>query len=515
MTASAAAVALAATGCGTTVSGTAASTTSTTGTDALSVPSTGTTATAGPGATTPGGTAVPVAPGATAPNGAAVATTAPNGQVIVPPGTAPGQSAPGVTADKIYVGLIWPKNQDSVNRAAGAGGISVGDTKADANAIIDDLNKHGGIAGRKVVPVWQAVDNASAQTIDSQLAAACDHFAHDERVFAAIGQGTASYRACLAHNGIVQLDQDLPGVSDAEFAKYPTFVELGYPKLSRIAHITLDALAAQNYFSPWNNTAGAPAKVGKAKVGVLTLDDPGYNAVVDQILIPGLKQLGYDPGNDVARIAVSENAADISNQATANQSAELKFSSDHVTHVVVFEAQGGNSLLFMNQAESQHYRPRYGVNSGSGLQTLLDAGDIQRAQAVGATGVGWLPAYDLPAAMNPDNGKYSNAERRNCLAIFKRYGITFGNPNAEFAEFVYCSTLHVLRDALNRTPNLITPATFVAAIDGLHTAYTAPSALGTYLGAGRHDAPSTSYLWHYFADCKCLHYTGKPQRIPG
>lgn len=511
----AAGVALVATGCGTTVSDQAASDADAVVAGGLSVPSAGTTPSTGPGATTPGATGVPGAPGVTAPNGVTGPTTAPNGQVVVPPGTAPGQSAPGVTADKIYVGMIWPKNQDQVNQAAGAGGISVGDTKADGNAIVDDLNKHGGIAGRKVVPVWQAVDSASAQTIDSQLAAACDHFAHDERVFAAIGQGTASYRACLAHNGIVQLDQDLPGVSDAEFAKYPTFVELGYPKLSRIAHITLDSLPAQNYFTPWDSANGKPAKVGRAKVGILTLDDPGYNAVVDQILIPGLKRLGYDPGPDVARIAVSENAADISNQATANQAAELKFSSDHVTHVVVFEAQGGNSLLFMNQAESQHYRPRYGVNSGSGLQTLLDAGDIQRAQAVGAVGVGWLPAYDLPAAMNPDNGKYSNAERRNCIAIFKRYGITFGNPNAEFAAFNYCSTLHLLRDALNRTPKLITPATFVAAIDGLHAAYTAPSALGTYLGPGRHDAPSTSYLWRYFAGCKCLHYAGKPRAIPG
>ena len=158
----AAGIALVATGCGTTVSNTAASGAGAPATDGLSVPSAGTTGATGPGSATTGTTGVPGAPGVTAPNGVTGPTTAPNGQVVLPPGTAPGQSAPGVTATKIYVGMIWPKNQDAVNQAAGAGGISVGDTKADGNAIIDDINKHGGIAGRKVVPVWQAVDSTSA-----------------------------------------------------------------------------------------------------------------------------------------------------------------------------------------------------------------------------------------------------------------------------------------------------------------------------------------------------------------
>jgi hypothetical protein len=508
-------VALLATGCGTTVSTTAASGSGAPATDGLSVPGAGTTPSTGPGGTTlPGTSSVPGSPGVTAPNGVTGPTTAPNGQVVVPPGTAPGQSAPGVTATKIYVGMVWAKNQDAVNKAAGAGGIAIGDTKADANAIIDDINKHGGIAGRKVVPVWQSVDTASAQTIDTQLAAACDHFAHDERVFAAIGAGRTSYRACLASNGIVQLDEGLPDIGDAEFAKYPALVELGYPRLSRVAHAMLQSLTPQDYFSPWNTATGSPAATGRAKVGILTVDSPAFDAVVDQILIPGLKQLGYDPSGDVARIGVAANASDITNQAAANQSAELKFAQDRVTHVVVFEANGGNSLLFMNQAESQHYRPRYGVNSGSGLQTLLDAGDIQPGQARGAVGFGWIPAYDLPARMNPDDGKYSNAERRNCVAIFKRHGITFSNPNAEYAALMYCATLHLLRVALDRTPKLITPATFVAAIDGVHSGYSAPAALGTYLGPGRHDATSKGYYWRWFDACKCLHYAGKPRTIP-
>jgi hypothetical protein len=512
-----AAIALAAAGCGTTVANTAASGTGSPAADGLSVPTAAAVPGGPAGTTTTGTTSIPGTAGGTTGSGlAGPTTTAPAGQARGTEGVpAPGASAPGVTATKIYVGMVWAKNQDAVNKAAGAGGIAIGDTKADANAIIDDINKHGGIAGRTVVPVWQSVDTASAQTIDTQLAAACDHFAHDERVFAVVGAERASYRACLANNGIVQLDEGLPDIGDSEFTKYPTLVELGYPRLSRVAKATLQALPAQNYFSPWNTATGSPAAAGRAKVGILTVVSPAFDTVVDQILIPGLKQLGYDPGDDVARIGVAANASDITNQAAANQAAELKFAQDRVTHVVVFESNGGNSLLFMNQAESQHYRPRYGVNSGSGLQTLLEAGDIQPAQARGAVGFGWIPAYDLPARMNPDNGKYSNAERRNCVAIFKRHGITFSNPNAEYAALLYCATLHLLRAALDTTPKVITPGTFVAAIDGVHAGYDAPAALGTYLGPGRHDATSKGYYWHWFDSCRCLHYAGTLRTIPG
>src|SRR4051812_42165174 len=187
--AGAAAIALVATGCGTTVSNTAASGAGAPTADGLSVPTTAGTTTTGPGGTATGTTTVPgTVGGATTGGLTGPTTTPPSGRYGGTEGVTPGgASAPGVTATKIYVGMVWAKNQDAVNQAAGAGGIAIGDTKADVNAIIDDINKHGGIAGRTVVAVWQSVDTASAQTIDTQLAAACDHFAHDERVFAVIG----------------------------------------------------------------------------------------------------------------------------------------------------------------------------------------------------------------------------------------------------------------------------------------------------------------------------------------
>ncbi len=196
------------------------------------------------------------------------------------------------------------------------------------------------------------------------------------------------------------------------------------------------------------------------------------------------------------------------------QSAQLKFASDGVTHVVVFEGNGGLSLFFMNQAESQHWRPRYGVNSTSGLQVLVDAGDVQRAQAVGATGFGWIPGFDLQPDRNADNGPYSNDERRHCVAVYKAHGITFDNPNAEGAALSYCATLYLLQRTLALTPKVVTAQTFTNALDTLGASYQPAGSLGNFFGPGRHDGASKGYYWRWFDDCQCLHYSGPARTIP-
>jgi hypothetical protein len=513
-----------ATGCGTTVSESAAPTAGP-GADTLSVPGGSDSSTTGTGGGTtgsltttgPGGYLGPgTSTGATDTTGGTDDSTGGSSGIGTTgggTGVGPTGSAPGVTPTKIYVGLVYAVNNDALNKSAGANGIAVGDTQANGNAIVDDVNKHGGIAGRTVVPVWHPFDATSTQTLDAQWASVCAYFTQDHRVFAAVGQGVPSYRACLAKAGVVQLDADLPAISDAEFERYPTLVELGYPRMSRIAKAQLAALAGQKYFAPWNTTLGRPG-TGKAKVGILTYDEPSFAYAVDNVLVPGLRRLGYDPSGHIARITPVSTAGDYGSQAAAVQSAQLKFASDGVTHIVVFEGNGGLSLFFMNQAEAQQYHPRYGVNSTSGLEVLIEAGDVQRDQARGALGFGFMPGIDLPEKMNPDNGRYSNSTRRQCLAAFKQHDIEFSNANAELAGLGYCSTLYLLRRTLDRTPHTITPATFVASLDGLGSSFISGGALGNTFAPGRHDSASKGYYWRYFDDCQCLHYTGKLRTIP-
>jgi ABC-type branched-subunit amino acid transport system substrate-binding protein len=507
---------LLAAGCGTTVSGAEgdkADAVNASG-SGLSVP--GATASSGASAdgataalpgTGPGGAVTPGATGA-GPAGAAVDA---HGRPIGPAGGAVSLSGPGVTATKISIGLVYSTNADSVNKAAGANGISTGDTQADAKAVIDDINRHGGVAGRKLVPVWFAFDSTSTQPIDEQWSAACAHFTQDTHVFAAFDMGTAVYRRCLHNAGVVQISANLPDASDAEFNAYPGYIELGYPRLGRLAATMVTALADQNYFSPWDATLGR-AGTAKAKVGIVTYDDEAFSPAVEDILVPGLKRLGFTP--EVAKIGGVSTASDYSSQAAAVASAQLKFASDGIDHVIMFEGNGGLSLFFMNQAESQHYHPRYGVNSSSGTEVLINAGDVQKDQAVGAIGYGWIPGLDLTADRNPDNGPYSNAARRHCLAVMKAHGITYADSNAESVGLGYCSQLNLLKQALDTTPKLVTMTTFLDAVDRMGWDVPDGGSLGEFLAPGHHDGSSKYYYWKYFDDCQCLHYYGPRRTLP-
>ena len=505
-------------GCGTTVSGTGASS-----------PTAGLSAAQGDGLSVGGGTTAPgattgTAGGATSTGGAVSGggTAIGSGGSTAAGGTGsqlggssttgnPALSGPGVTPTKIYIGIVYSTNADAVNQAAGANGISTGDTRGDALAVIDDINKHGGVAGRKLSPIWYAFDSTSTQPVDQQWMAACAKFTQDNKIFAAFDMGTAAYRACMHKAGVAQISANLPDASDAEFAAYPNYIELGYPRLGRLAATMVTALADQGYFSGWDPTLGQP-RSAKAKVGIVTYDDQAFGTAVDDILVPGLKRLGFTP--EVAKIGAVSTASDYGNQAAAVQSAQLKFASDGVDHVIMFEGNGGLSLFFMNQAESQHYHPRYGVNSSSGTEVLINSGDVQKDQAIGAVGYGWIPSLDLTADRNKDDGPYSNADRRHCLAVMKAHGITYSDTNAESVGLGYCAQLYLLQRAADTTPRALNLQTFLGAIDHIGSNVPDGGGLGEFLGPGRHDGTAKYYYWKYFADCQCLHYYGPRRTFP-
>jgi hypothetical protein len=432
-------------------------------------------------------------------------------------GANPKVSGPGVTATTIYIGDVYAINADALNQAAGVSGITQGDPQADMRAIVDDINKHGGMAGRKVEPVFQQFDSTSTQTIDQQYAAICAHFTQDEpRVFAVLGQMTPAARQCFMRAGVPNVDADLPTADTAEFERDPFFIEMGYPNLDRIGSYFVTALSDQKYFVPWDIVNGAPstAPTAKASVGVLTFDSPAFKHATNTFLVPGLKALGFTP--QVEYIASVNTASDYSSEAAAISSAALKFRSSNVDHVIIFDSNGSLSLFFMREADSQHYYPRYGGHTGSAFQALIggDPPIVPRDQLRGALGFGWAPGIDLPSDQNADNGPYSTESRRHCLGVFKAHGIEFADPNAEGVALEYCDNLYLLRAALNQTPTLINAFTFVAAVERLSDSFEPAGTFAEHFVKGRHDGLSRVYYFSYLPNCQCFHYSGPLRTIP-
>ena len=169
-----------------------------------------------------------VAPGGTALPGATPGAVVPGGQVNGNGGTATGTftgggstgaqatgthlvngvpQGVGITADKIYLGIGYETNGDAANAAFGATGISQGDPQADAKAVVADINAHGGMAGRQVVPVWHAIDATSTDTYADMDQQTCAAYTQDAHVFAAMDKGlTDNFPACMQHAGAMNFN---------------------------------------------------------------------------------------------------------------------------------------------------------------------------------------------------------------------------------------------------------------------------------------------------------------------
>ena len=97
-----------------------------------------------------------------------------------------------------------------------------------------------------------------------------------------------------------------------------------------------------------------------------------------------------------------------------SQAETLRFASAHVTHVLSLPPIEADQALFMQNAEQQRYRPRYGFTSYSlPLTVQQNPQVVPRAQLVGTLGVGWEPTNDVDAAHDPGQ----NPGQERCLAV--------------------------------------------------------------------------------------------------
>lgn len=416
-------------------------------------------------------------------------------------------NGPGVDAKNINIGIAYVVNSAAANAAVGANGITQGDLKGEEQVLIDDINAHGGLAGRKFVPVWHQYDNTSADSADVQEQSACDDYTQDHKTFAVLDSGRDTFRTCIEKRGGLEVDSPLSISDAATFSQYPHYVEVSSMNLDRSAAALGPALGTEGWAGGWDSGLGQPGPA-KAKVGIVTYDFPTFSHAVDQVLIPGLAKVGLAPDPaDVRKVLWLQSNADVGSVAAGISSAVLKFRQDGVDHVIVFDERGVLTLLFLNNAQSQHYFPRYGWTSSNGPQTLVDAGDVQPQQLLGSMGIGWLPQLDITPSRNPDNGPYSNDARRRCVALYKAHGVTFPDTNAEAGALDLCTQFWFLQLVANTlTGGPITRDRFMATVNNVGSAFQGAGVLGLKFNATKHDGVSVYRYYVYDTGCGCMLY---------
>lgn len=117
--------------------------------------------------------------------------------------------APGITADSVKLGIVYP-DLAAVKQFINA---DYGDYEATFKALIDEINKAGGINGRKITPVFGKVNPISATSMQE----ACVKLTQDEHVFAVTGSITSPEQAtCYVQTQKTALVGGL--LSDAAYA---------------------------------------------------------------------------------------------------------------------------------------------------------------------------------------------------------------------------------------------------------------------------------------------------------
>jgi ABC-type branched-subunit amino acid transport system substrate-binding protein len=335
----------------------------------------------------------------------------------------------GITATTIKLGFNYVANSYSPKQ-------SYPEEKASTEALIRAFNKQGGIAGRRIVPVWYRQDVAGSKTDAQRQQERCVVFTEDNQVFAVNPGFTTSENeaACMAKVGTLLVKTtgtDDTTWDDKNLGQYPNVWAPVTPSMTRLYPALVEHLYREKFFDRG------------AKIGLVYADKPQVRRAIKASLKPALANRKLAAAEEAA-VQAAADANDLAATETQIQSAVLRFRSAGITHVIIASGYGSTIAgQWMHLAERQGYRPRYGLTSGAtGASKEVFSGSDISAQFHGAIFFGWAPPTDL-------GDQYANTTPVvQCNALLRQAGIVDTRAKAT------CDYLNLLKAGLEHAPSL-------------------------------------------------------------
>jgi hypothetical protein len=448
---------------------------------------------AGDGLGGPGGT--PATPSGSATDRRAPGALAPGTRSALP--APPGGGTPKAGArGPLTVGVVYSDN-GAANGALGVATATTAGPREVMGALVTAVNRAGGLAGRRVVPDYLAVD-ATSSDYASRANEACTHFTQDRPVPVVLDLtfgnrfGMAS---CLARRGVADIGLGTLDTSADEavglFATPSTLTS------TRRYRAVLSGLHAAGYVTP------------SSKVGVLLEDCAHLQRTYERTVVPELSRLGLTL-TDTEHFGCSAGFASAAPASAAVQSAALRFRARGVDRLlIVSDFEQVALLLLANYAESQRWHPGYMLSSTA--QTEVIRANIARGQWPQLHGMGWTPGLDVDDPHQP-----LPAQDRRCLALVRSGGVTVASWQDTYVATTECALLMLLGAALQQTGGDARGSVVISAIGRLGSRFSAPGVVGsrTLFGPGRHDGPGAVAHFAYVPSCTCLRYVGAPVPVP-
>lgn len=388
----------------------------------------------------------------------------------------------GVTSTSIKIGINHSAPLGPAFQAVGfAGDPAATDERRIAEIMIKYINSHGGLNGRKIVPVYNEYDAVGGGTWDGLAAEACQRFVNDEKVFAVVsghvGQ-TDSLLACLAKGGTPLIQQNQWPYDGKYFTDYEDYLyQPSRMRPERFVPAWIKGLKDGGYF-----TSGAV-------LGLARFDAPVFGRIATLIKAE-LKNIGRTIEVE-AVLNTPQSVADFGRMSSEFQSAVLRFRQAGVTHVLFDEYAGQMPFFGLTVAENQRFRPKWAFNSTNLTNTIQQQHDDR--QLTGAFSVSWLPGQDVYDQHDPRLGR---GVLKQCYDIIAKGGMT---PSRLYTG-IFCDSFLFLQKTLSTTNNL-TPQGMGEAATKIATSYASPYTWTTRFAPGRTDGASSVRIAKYTPNC--------------
>jgi hypothetical protein len=371
---------------------------------------------AGPGATTTGGTGPAAAAPRTRPAGA-TGGSCPAGPTDI-----------GVSATQINVAAVLINLAGAIGNGA-VGLASPDDQRKMSDAVVADINAHGGVACRKIaVTYYEAnpIDSSSAQKACLAIAQAKIYSVLDLGGFA-YPQGSAD---CVAQHKIpIMTGAPVP----SELKQYYPYLMSGQADVTVADRTSVLGLKRLGWFDP--------AK-GFKKLG-LYMDE--CSPEVNNSLLKDLAGIGLAQ-KDISIYKFSCPSGGFGSASDAS-AAVVQHRQDGVTNMIPVTG-GGSFKSYSSVAQQQGYRPKY---------TALDYNG-QYITTTGATGPdqdGFDGSIGITTTrIGMESSGFSDPATDACKAVFKRHGLDPAWVTSSYLGGNTCTYWNLFAAAANKAPSL-------------------------------------------------------------
>jgi hypothetical protein len=408
------------------------------------------------------------------------------------------KTGPGWDAKSVYIGVTTVNDIGGVATALGLKNANPGNQVLDGATMIAELNREGGLFGRKAVLVANNVSTASMLVdADQDAAQACTHFTQDRRVVAVWNTltplDTPTFRSCFAQAKIPLLSGSIaPTDTGALNQLHGYATSVISPSFTDLAPTLVARLKAEGYFSKWNTAKAGPG-TSAVKVGIITNNTPTGSRAA-QLLSGALAQAGYAPS---AQFNYTVSASGTSSNLS---SAVLQFRSRGITHVFSTDNAVGQ---FIQNAGSQHYYPRYAMSSFN-TPALLTS-NVSATELRGAMGLGSDPSIDVDFNKDPGN---VTAGEKTCLSEQQKSQSYSGLRFAEAIGLEYCDAFRLVRAAALAAGGLTGPD-IAAGLQKAGPTYDPAITFASGLHTNDFALPGAGRDLAFEASCSCFAYTSK------